>query len=116
MNSFNPDFAQFTRFIAFRMAGSFATPNSAHPRGRHPYPAEALTRVTMGFFEKAGRRVEQFKQEALSTAEAEANFECEACGERLHASPERCPACDADAVVPVEGDDDAEGSGTDDRR
>jgi predicted amidophosphoribosyltransferase len=61
----------------------------------------------MGLFEKAGRRFEELKREAASAAAEHAGYECEACGKKLHKSPNYCPECGADAVVPV-GDDESE--------
>lgn len=56
----------------------------------------------MGLFEKAGRRFERFKQEATDAAKDQAEFECEACGERLFTAHDTCPECGAEAVVPIE--------------
>ncbi|WP_255170665.1 zinc ribbon domain-containing protein [Natrononativus amylolyticus] len=56
----------------------------------------------MGFFERAGRKVEEFKQEATRTAESEAEYECTACGERFYTAQTACPECDSDAIEPLE--------------
>lgn len=67
----------------------------------------------MGLFEKAGRRFEQFKQEATDAAKEQAEFECEACDERLFTAHDTCPECDAEAVVPIEPDEPAEDATSD---
>lgn len=59
----------------------------------------------MGLFERAGRRFEQFKQEAKAAAEEEADYECTACEARLFTLQEHCPECGADRIVPVEPTD-----------
>lgn len=67
----------------------------------------------MGLFEKAGRRFEQFKQEATDAAKEQAEFECEACDERLFTAHDTCPECGAEAVVPIESDEAAADDATD---
>lgn len=66
--------------------------------------------MSMGLFREAGRRVERFRKAAEAAAAAEADYRCGACEERVFAdeAPDRCPACDADALVVV--DDGAEGT------
>lgn len=60
----------------------------------------------MGLFEEAGKRFEQFKQEAASAAEEQADYACEACDERFYTAQDACPECGADAVVPIESDEE----------
>lgn len=61
----------------------------------------------MGLFNDLGRRVERFKQSAMDAAEADADYECRACGARFHTDREECPECGAREVVPT--DDEAQG-------
>lgn len=56
----------------------------------------------MGLFEEAGRRVEQFKQQAKTAAEEEADYECAACGVPVYTPQEHCPECGAGEIVPAE--------------
>lgn len=58
----------------------------------------------MGLFERLGRQVEQFKQTATQAAAESANYECRACGERLHSPHDECPECGAEAVSERDGD------------
>lgn len=53
----------------------------------------------MGLFEKLGRNVERFKQDAKAAADESAAYECLACGARLHAEHEECPECGSDDVA-----------------
>lgn len=52
----------------------------------------------MGLFNALGRKVEEFKQTAASSAESNADYLCAACDERLQADHEECPACGEAAV------------------
>lgn len=52
----------------------------------------------MGLFEKAGRKFETFRQTAEEAAADTAEFACEDCGERFHATREACPECGGDVV------------------
>ncbi|MFC6974916.1 hypothetical protein ACFQL1_09860 [Halomicroarcula sp. GCM10025709] len=56
----------------------------------------------MGLFNKIGRNVEQFKQTATDAANEQADYECRACGSRLHTDHEECPECGANEVYPVD--------------
>jgi len=55
----------------------------------------------MGLFENLGRKVEEFKQEAESTAD-EPTHVCEECEDTFFADYGECPTCESDAVVPIE--------------
>jgi ribosomal protein L40E len=50
----------------------------------------------MGLFEKLGRRVGQFEQEAKAAAEEHGTVECGVCGARVDVEAETCPECGAD--------------------
>ncbi|MFC6733737.1 hypothetical protein [Haladaptatus sp. DYSN1] len=52
----------------------------------------------MGFFKRAGRTVEEFKQTATQAAEEDADYECRACGARFHTDHDQCPECGAQQV------------------
>lgn len=58
----------------------------------------------MGLFEKLGRRVGRFEQEAKAAAEAHGTVECPACEEHVDADAEECPECGADLNAPDEGE------------
>lgn len=53
----------------------------------------------MGFFNRIGRQVEQFKQTAVETAEENADYLCEACDARFNSQYDRCPECGAESIV-----------------
>ena len=53
----------------------------------------------MGFFERVGRQVEQFKQTVTETAKANANYQCEACDARFYSQHDQCPECGAEPIV-----------------
>ncbi|WP_122088208.1 hypothetical protein [Halalkalicoccus subterraneus] len=55
----------------------------------------------MGFFEKIGREVEQFKQTAQESAEENASYRCRTCESRFNIYDEECPDCGANNVVPM---------------
>ncbi|MFC6787212.1 hypothetical protein ACFQFH_15480 [Halobaculum halobium] len=52
----------------------------------------------MGFFERMGRQVEQFKQTAKNEAEQHADYRCRACEERFQTDYDECPECGAATV------------------
>lgn len=54
----------------------------------------------MGLFERAGRNVERFRQEALAAARADA-YRCRACDGTFHVERETCPACGSASVEPT---------------
>ncbi|WP_328765651.1 zinc-ribbon domain-containing protein [Haloarcula rubra] len=54
---------------------------------------------SVGFFEKAGREVEKFKQTASEAAEDHRTPECPACGESVPDDVEECPECGADLAA-----------------
>lgn len=55
----------------------------------------------MGFFERVGRQVEEFKQTAAEVAKEDANYQCRACEKRLHTEHDQCPDCGAEEVVAI---------------
>lgn len=62
----------------------------------------------MGLFERLGRGVESFKQQAEDASEASASRQCPDCGEAVYADRPDCPECGSDLVT---ADTDADGSG-----
>ncbi|SFS00683.1 hypothetical protein SAMN05216559_2392 [Halomicrobium zhouii] len=52
----------------------------------------------MGLFEKLGREVEEFKQNAKQAAEAEADYRCRDCEAQFHHDYDECPECGSDDV------------------
>lgn len=65
----------------------------------------------MGLFERAGRKVERFKQAAQDAAEDEATHECVDCGERFFAEKDACPECGGEVVALQADDTDADDTG-----
>ncbi|KAB1193959.1 hypothetical protein Hfx1148_11095 [Haloferax sp. CBA1148] len=59
----------------------------------------------MGFFRRAGRQVEQFKQAATETATQRSNYRCEACEARFDTRHEQCPECGAGPLVSVDSEE-----------
>lgn len=55
----------------------------------------------MGIFNKLGRELEQFKQNAKEAAEETAAYQCQACNARLHTEHDECPDCGAHEVISV---------------
>jgi rRNA maturation endonuclease Nob1 len=53
----------------------------------------------MGFFERVGRQVEQFKQTATEAAQEDQNYQCRACESRFYSEHEQCPDCGAQEVT-----------------
>jgi len=53
----------------------------------------------MGFFNKLGRQVEQFKQSAKEVAEEQADYQCRACDARFHTEYDECPECDTGEIT-----------------
>ncbi|WP_435065160.1 hypothetical protein [Halobaculum sp. EA56] len=53
----------------------------------------------MGFFERVGRQVEQFKRTAKAEAERSADYRCRTCEERFRTDHEECPECGGGPVV-----------------
>jgi len=53
----------------------------------------------MGFFERVGRTVEQFKRDAKRAAERSADYRCRTCDERFRRDHEACPECGEGPVV-----------------
>jgi rRNA maturation endonuclease Nob1 len=53
----------------------------------------------MGLFNKLGRQVEQFKQNAKEVAEKQAPYRCQACDARFHTEYDECPECGAQEVT-----------------
>jgi rRNA maturation endonuclease Nob1 len=52
----------------------------------------------MGLFEKLGREVEEFKQNAKRAADESSEYRCRSCGERFHLDHDECPECGSDDV------------------
>lgn len=52
----------------------------------------------MGFFNRLGRQVEQFKQSAQEVAE-EPDYQCRACDARFHTEYDECPECGAQEIT-----------------
>ena len=55
----------------------------------------------MGFFERMGRKVEQFKRTAEEEAERSVDYRCRTCGERFRTDHDECPECGAETVGPA---------------
>ncbi|QHS16128.1 FmdB family zinc ribbon protein [Halopenitus persicus] len=53
----------------------------------------------MGFFERAGRRVERFKQAAKKAADENADYRCQSCNARFNADDDQCPECGSTEIV-----------------
>ncbi len=62
----------------------------------------------MGLFEKLGREVESFKQQAEDASEAAASHRCVDCGEPVYTDRSDCPECGGETVAE---DSDADESG-----
>lgn len=56
----------------------------------------------MGLFRKLGREVGEFTHNAKAVADADADFECRACGARFNRATDGCPECGSDDVVATE--------------
>lgn len=52
----------------------------------------------MGIFNKLGRKIEEFKQEAKEAADETADYQCQACNVRLQTEYDECPDCGAQEV------------------
>lgn len=61
-------------------------------------PKYRLSNQQMGFFNKLGREVEQFKQNAKAAADESAEYQCQACDARFHTEYDECPECGAQEV------------------
>ena len=72
------------------------TSGYAPPRDRHGDTSGGLS---VGFFEKVGRRTEEIKQRMTDAAAEGAMFECANCGAELFTEPEACPECGSEAIV-----------------
>lgn len=55
----------------------------------------------MGLFNRLGRQVEQFKQNAKAAADELADYQCQSCHDRFHTEYEVCPSCGAQEVTSV---------------
>ena len=53
----------------------------------------------MGFFNKLGRQVEEFKQNATEVSEEPAEYQCQACEARFHTEYDECPECGMQEVT-----------------
>jgi len=65
---------------------------STAPTNAYP-PDYPFLYQQMGFFNKLGREVEQFKQNATEVAEESADYQCQACDARFHTEYDVCPEC-----------------------
>lgn len=63
----------------------------------------------MGLFNRLGRNVERFAQDAKAAAADEAEYECRACGARFHADRDRCSECGSTDLVRVDRTDGTDG-------
>jgi rRNA maturation endonuclease Nob1 len=52
----------------------------------------------MGFFNRVGRTVEEFKRTATEVAEEQADYRCRTCESRFHTDHDECPDCGAATV------------------
>jgi rRNA maturation endonuclease Nob1 len=52
----------------------------------------------MSLFNRLGKKVEEFKQEAESASRDEATHRCPACETRFYTAHEVCPECGHDVV------------------
>lgn len=59
----------------------------------------------MGLFNKLGREIEQFKQNAKAAAEETADYQCQACNARFHSEYDECPDCGAQNVTALPSDE-----------
>jgi uncharacterized OB-fold protein len=60
----------------------------------------------MGLFEKFGRKVEGFKQEAESASRDAAERECADCGELVYSDRAECPECGNETLTVRDERDD----------
>lgn len=61
----------------------------------------------MGFFNKLGRRIGKFEQEARSAAAEDAEWGCASCGSTFGEEPEACPDCGSEQIVALDADEEA---------
>jgi rRNA maturation endonuclease Nob1 len=61
----------------------------------------------MGFFNKLGRRLGKFEQEARAAAAEDANWGCANCGSTFVETPEACPDCGSERIVALGADEEA---------
>ena len=59
----------------------------------------------MGIFNRLGREIEQFKQNAKAAAEETADYRCQACNARFQTEYEECPDCGSQEVTSVKNDE-----------
>lgn len=59
----------------------------------------------MGLFEKLGRSVESFRQQAADASEETASRRCVDCGEPVYTDRSDCPDCGGETVAVNDGDD-----------
>ena len=53
----------------------------------------------MGFFERVGRQVEQFKQTAKEAADENADYQCQSCNALFNANNDQCPECGSEEII-----------------
>jgi uncharacterized OB-fold protein len=61
----------------------------------------------MGLFEKLGREVESFKQQAEDASEASASRRCTDCGTLVYTERSDCPECGGETVAADSDDDES---------
>ena len=59
----------------------------------------------MGLFNKLGRQIEQFRQDAKEAAEETVDYQCQACHARFHTEYDECPECGAQEVTLITNSD-----------
>jgi rRNA maturation endonuclease Nob1 len=62
----------------------------------------------MGLFEKLGRGVESFKQQAEDASEETASRQCIDCGEAVYAERTECPECGGETVAVTDETDESQ--------
>ena len=69
----------------------------------------------MGLFEDLGKKVEQFKQQAESASQKQADRKCAECETLIYTDREDCPECGSERILVRKGWEPADrDDGTDD--
>ncbi|MFC6863347.1 hypothetical protein ACFQGE_07720 [Halomicroarcula sp. GCM10025817] len=58
----------------------------------------------MSLFNRLGKKVEEFKQEAESASREEATHWCPACEARFYTAHDECPECGHDTVERIDAE------------
>lgn len=58
----------------------------------------------MGLFNKLGREVERFTQDAKAAADEDLEYECASCGKQFFTPPDECPVCGSTDVVGIDAE------------